>query len=157
MEMFYIRRYWCFLCIYLVFTIQQCMVSAFSLVRPTTSFHRAWSLRSTSQPITYTSVHIPNFQSELLIPSNQVTVIDQARSLSASTDDKSISNQVKSWIEKGLAFWANKEGILALKSKEREKTLKEKSNMQEDSLNGWHTDDAYVNYGNERCVLFIQY
>ena len=133
------------------------MVSAFSLVRPTTRFHRAWSLRSTSQPITYTSVHIPNFQSELLIPNDQVTVIDQARSLSSSTDDKSISNQVKSWIEKGLAFWANNEGILALKSKEKEISLKEKSSVQEDSMNGWHTDDAYVNYGNERCVLFIQY
>jgi hypothetical protein len=100
------------------------------------------------RPTTYTSVKIPSHRkAELLIKSSHAELVEAAHRYSDS--GKADEKEVQGWIDQGLAFWADSNGLSNLYSKEDESRSNSVKQYTQGE-NNWQAVDSYVNCGTER-------
>ena len=100
-----------------------------------------------TRPVTYTAVKCPwKPESQLLVKDSDQEYLQQANLFSTGafelTSGQSLVNE---WIEKGVAFWADDDGLASLHASEQQKSEKDVSAGM-----SWDGAGQYINFGTER-------
>jgi hypothetical protein len=105
-------------------------------------------LKMTVRATTYTPVKLPSHRkAELLIKSSHAEIVEAAHRY--RDNGKTDEDEVQGWIDQGLAFWADPNGLSNLYNKEDEHRSKVNDQLTQ-TANSWQAVDSYVNCGTER-------
>ena len=99
-----------------------------------------------TRPVTYTAVKCPwKPESQLLVKDSDLGIQPANLFSTGTIDVASGKSLVDEWIEKGVAFWADDDGLASLHASEQQKS-------EEDVYTGmsWGEAGQYINFGTER-------
>ncbi len=99
------------------------------------------------RPVTYTAVKCPwKPESQLLVKDSAQEYLHQANLFSTGAFElASGQSLVNEWIEKGVAFWADDDGLARLHASEQQK-----SEIDVSTGMSWDGAGQYINFGTER-------
>ena len=129
----------------LLFLIAQiCTTAAFTAAKLRMPLQR--KLFMGTRPVTYTAVKCPwKPESQLLVKDFDLGTQQASLFSTGTIDVASGKSLVDEWIEKGVAFWADDDGLASLHASEQQKS-------EEDVYTGmsWGEAGQYINFGTER-------